>query len=85
MEYFLNLECSDAIIHYDNKFNEYGIMIHDGGTSHIIIKFCPWCGRKLPESKRDLWFQTLENMGYKNFDTNKIPKKFRTDEWYTED
>lgn len=32
-----------------NKWNDgtYGIPIHDGGTSVIVINFCPWCGEKL--------------------------------------
>lgn len=25
----------------------YGIPIHDGGTSLIVINFCPWCGMQL--------------------------------------
>lgn len=25
----------------------YGIPIHDGGSSIIEIKFCPWCGNKI--------------------------------------
>ena len=94
MECFFNIfcdnhssteECPDKIISYNIKFNEYGIIIHDGGTSSIIINYCPWCGKKLPESKRDLWFQTLENMGYENFDDEKIPQKFKTNEWYIKD
>ena len=31
----------------------YGLIIHDGGTSAVTIQFCPWCGSKLPASKRD--------------------------------
>ncbi len=29
------------------KDGTFGIPIHDGGTSIIAIKFCPWCGSKL--------------------------------------
>ena len=25
----------------------YGIPIHDGGSSIISIKYCPWCGKQL--------------------------------------
>ncbi|MEO5645497.1 MAG: hypothetical protein ABIQ40_01565 [Bacteroidia bacterium] len=25
----------------------FGIPIHDGGTSMVVINFCPWCGIKL--------------------------------------
>jgi hypothetical protein len=32
-----------------NKWKDgtFGIPIHDGGTSIITIKFCPWCGSDL--------------------------------------
>ena len=37
---------SDVII---NKWDEglYGIPVHDGGTSMVVINYCPWCGTKL--------------------------------------
>ena len=46
-------ECPDNLIDYSAKFDEYGIIVHDGGQSHVQIQFCPWCGSRLPESKRD--------------------------------
>ena len=36
----------------NKKSDEYGLPIQDGGTSFIKIKHCPWCGVKLPESKK---------------------------------
>jgi hypothetical protein len=38
---------SDVIIRFHKKSKEYGIPIHDGGNSFIVIGFCPWCGTKL--------------------------------------
>jgi hypothetical protein len=46
----------DMLIVYVEKFNEYGLKICDGGSSNILIEFCPWCGEKLPNSKREEWF-----------------------------
>ena len=46
-------ECADRLIIYDSRFDEYGIIIHDGGNSYVAIGYCPWCGKKLPKSKRD--------------------------------
>ncbi len=46
-------ECPDHLIGYSAVFDEYGIMIHDGGSSMIKINFCPWCGAKLAKSIRD--------------------------------
>lgn len=40
-------ECPDKILIFDNKDNDYGLIIHDGGSSNIAINFCPWCSSKL--------------------------------------
>ena len=75
-------DCPDNLVVYVSKFDEYGLIIHDGGKSYIGITYCPWCGEKLPPSRRDEWFETLSAMGYENPLTQKIPKKFLSDEWY---
>ena len=72
---------TDTPILYIRKFDEYGLKILDGGTSSILIDFCPWCGQKLPVSKRDLWFDQIENLGIDHW-KDEVPEKFRTDEWY---
>jgi ribosomal protein S27AE len=45
-------DCPDCLVSYWPQFGEYGLMIHDGGTSSVLIRFCPWCGAKLPDSTR---------------------------------
>ena len=42
-----DFDCPDKIIYSSKKENEFGIIIHDGGTSFIEIKYCPWCGKKI--------------------------------------
>ncbi len=37
----------DSIIKHSLKRKEFGIPIHDGGSSYIKINYCPWCGQKL--------------------------------------
>jgi hypothetical protein len=37
----------DSVITQDRKGKAFGLPIHDGGSSFIKIKFCPWCGKKL--------------------------------------
>ena len=44
-------DCPDNLIYYSEKYMEYLIIIHDGGESGIVIKYCPWCGTKLPGPK----------------------------------
>ena len=77
MEYFLNNNESNKIIQYSDRFDEYGIVIHDGGNSSIIINYCPWCGKELPKSKRDEWFDTLEKLGFINPLEEDIPIEFK--------
>jgi hypothetical protein len=45
-------DCPDNLIYHSTDGGEYGIIIHDGGSSFIRIGYCPWCGAKLPESGR---------------------------------
>jgi hypothetical protein len=45
-------ECPDCLVHYSERFQEYGLIVHDGGSSVVRIRFCPWCGAELPESLR---------------------------------
>ncbi|YCA17088.1 hypothetical protein M1D72_05965 [Vibrio sp. AK197] len=47
-----------------------------------MINYCPWCGVKLPESKRDLWFDTLEKLGFDDPTEQDIPEEFNTGKWY---
>lgn len=77
-----NYENVDTPISYNMRFDEYGLKIWDCGSSSIIIEFCPWCGEKLPDSKRDKWFDELEKLGIKDPWTDKIPNPYLTDEWY---
>ena len=39
-------DCADALIAMVD--GEYGIIVHDGGSSIVRIAYCPWCGSKLP-------------------------------------
>lgn len=42
-------DCPDCLIDYWPDRRTYGLIIHDGGRSVIVISYCPWCGTKLPE------------------------------------
>ncbi len=71
----------DIILNYNEILDEYGISIYDRGTSVISIIYCPWCGSKLPESKRDKWFEQLGEIAYGD-ELNKIPKEYKSDQWW---
>lgn len=75
-------ECPDCLLEYNGKFDEYGIIIHDGGTSVNTIQFCPWCGSRLPDSKRDRWFEELEAIGITDPQEQTISEEYLTDTWH---
>lgn len=74
--------CPDVLVRYIPKFDEYGLIIHDGGSAASEIKFCPWCGHRLPESKRDAWFDALEELGFDDPSEQDIPPEFNSDAWH---
>ena len=43
-------------VRYDARFDEYAIELPEDG-SLMCFDYCPWCGRKLPESRREEWFE----------------------------
>lgn len=69
-------------IQYGEVFDEYGIPCAEDGVSVILIDHCPWCGKKLPESKREEWFDKLEKLGFYDplFDDD-IPEEFKSAQW----
>jgi hypothetical protein len=75
-------DCPDAVIAYSPQFDEYGLMIHDGGTSRVLIAFCPFCGSRLPQSKRERWFAELERRGVHDPWAEPVPAGFESDEWW---
>ena len=77
-------DCPDNLVVYIPKFDEYGILIHDGGGSIVTIAFCPWCGSQLPKSKRERYFQELDAMGLEPGD-DRIPDSYSTDSWWSKD
>lgn len=77
----IKYDCPDCLIEYDEIFDEYSIIIHDGGNSSIGIDYCPWCGAKLPGSMKSEWFEKLYNMNIDPNDDNKIPNEFKSKKW----
>ncbi len=52
--------CPDALLIYNEIMNEYGLIVHDGTASYVLIDRCPWCGTSLPQSARDTWFDQVD-------------------------
>lgn len=73
----------EKIIIFVPEFREYSIR----ASKSIIqrIDFCPWCGIKLPTDLREEFFDILDkeyNLDTLCLDKRKIPKEFRSDEWW---
>ncbi|WP_405144274.1 hypothetical protein OG589_41320 [Sphaerisporangium sp. NBC_01403] len=73
-------DCPGALVEFIPKFQEYGLIVHDGGTSVIGIAFCPWCGSRLPDSQRDRWFEELDRRGIEPGGDD-VPAEFEDDRW----
>lgn len=46
------MECPDCVVIYVAETQEYGLPVRDGGSSYILIEFCPWCGRELASTSQ---------------------------------
>lgn len=94
MKEFSGFCCSDMetnvsksnLVYYNQVFDEYGLNVIEDNASYILTEYCPWCGERLPLSKRDLWFDELEKLGFENplFESN-IPEKYKSDAWYKDE
>jgi hypothetical protein len=71
----------DIPVVYFDKFREYSIRIEDGGNSVLDIKFCPFCGVRLPDSLRDLWFDRLDQLGLEP-EAPELPLDMRSGAWW---
>lgn len=70
------------LIHYSEAVDEYGIPYPEDNVSIQLIQYCPWCGQKLPDSRRDDWFEELEQLGYENpLLRDDIPPAYRSAQW----
>lgn len=78
-------DCGDRVAFWSAQYDEYGLVVHDGGATYILVQHCPWCGTALPESRRDRWFDELEAMGFEDPLQGDIPERYRSDAWYRDD
>ena len=77
----------NRVIDWVSQWDEYFIPITYDGYRATRICFCPWCGRKLGESKRELWFQKLYALGYDDpaeRDWHELPAEYHADKWWRE-
>ena len=76
-------DCPDCLIHYSPKFREYGLIVHNGGSASHLVRFCPWCGARLPDSLRDRWFEEMERRGVDPGE-DPVPDEFQSSAWWAD-
>lgn len=81
-ELFARVEGVEYPLVYVPKFREFGIDVLDGGTSFLVINYCPWTGKKLPASVRDKWFDILWDELKMDVDDDGIPQEMFSEEWW---
>ena len=69
---------------YSTKFREYVLVMPQ---AFQMIDYCPWCGKELPTSLRDEWYEILENLLGEviyelDYTDERIPEEFRDDTWW---
>lgn len=64
------------------KIFEDSLNTHAGVYQNIY--YCPWCGKKLPPSLSDQWYEEITKLGIKEPDDTPelIPEEFKTEEWW---
>lgn len=69
------------------RHREFGVRILGGpdgrpGEAIDLFTYCPFTGRRLPSSLRDLWFDRLEDLGCDPADGN-VPGEHETEAWWS--
>ena len=84
--------CDEIVFHvsdpllplkYSGRFDEYYII--RGGSSLQVLRFCPFCGGRLPNSRRDQFFDELEQLGIEfslGDDEAILPDKYKYSNWW---
>ncbi len=84
MGYYSNDSKNTLILTYYPREREY--MLNHVGNMGTDIRFCPYCGKKMPKELSDEWYDILEKeYGIKDpihCDKKQVPQEFWTDEWW---
>jgi hypothetical protein len=79
------LNRGQTAIAYNEILREYSILDqHLASTARQEMIFCPWCGKRLPASLRDEWFEVMERE-FGIDDPNSSPpgpQEMHTDAWW---
>lgn len=73
----------NRVIDWVSSWDEYHIPMSYDGYRATRILFCPWCGIRLRDSKKELWYKALYQLGYTDpGGEEEIPEEFKSDLWW---
>lgn len=73
------LGSTDQRVYWSAVFDEYGLVCQPS-PEVLVIQFCPFCGAKLPQSRRAAWFARLETTGWRSWG-DPIPDGLLVHDW----
>jgi hypothetical protein len=79
----MSVIASDRPVVYDPVFDEYRLVWSNWTAERALIVHCPWCGVRLPSSKRARWFAELDRLGLRPDDPD-LPARLKTDAWWSD-
>ncbi|MCP2362708.1 hypothetical protein HD597_009728 [Nonomuraea thailandensis] len=75
-------DCPDAVVTFLAEYRGYGLPIHDGGSSFIAIRHCPWCGARLPQRLDEEWEEEVRATGFDpDAEEGELPAELKWDTW----
>lgn len=74
------LQDTEHPLYYSSAYQEFGIQL-SSKFEYRVMSYCPWCNSRLPESRRDQWFEKLEEIGIDPWDHD-IPIHFLSSAWW---
>ena len=72
----------DVPVVYRSQFREFVIAMSGGDA--VVMRYCPLCGRELPKSLRDDWFERIWELGLTGPEDERVPSDMRSDTWWVD-
>jgi hypothetical protein len=73
------LGSTDQRIYWSPVFNEYGLICQPS-PELLRIQHCPFCGQRLPDSRRAAWFERVSDTGWTTWG-DPIPDELLKYDW----
>lgn len=67
-------------LYYSSAYQEFGMRL-SSKYEYSVLNHCPWCSEKLPISRRDKWFDSLENINIDPWESD-IPIQYLSSAWW---